>query len=105
MKKRDIFGELVDGMHAWSEANQGKRTLKTEALALNPEAGLSPEQLRQIRENLNLSQAVFAHYLQTALTTYQNWEQGRAKPNKQAILLIKLVEKDPVTLEQLAKLL
>lgn len=105
MKKRDIFGELVDGMNTWGEANQGKRTLKTESLTLNREAGLSPEQLKLIRENLNISQAVFAHYLQTALTTYQNWEQGRAKPNKQAILLIKLVEKNPLTLDHLAKLI
>lgn len=105
MKKRDIFGELVDGMKAWGEANRGKRTLKTECLTLNREAGLSPAQLKQIREKLNISQAVFAHYLQTALTTYQNWEQGRAKPNKQAILLIKLVEKDPLTLERLANLI
>lgn len=65
---------------------------------------LTAEELKEIRENLNISQAVFAYYLQTALTTYQNWEQGRAKPNRQAILLIKLVQKDPATLEQLASL-
>lgn len=103
-KKRDLFAELVDGMNAWGEANQGKRTLKTTALKAAQTITLNAVELKKIRENLNLSQAVFAHYLQTALTTYQNWEQGRASPNKQAMLLIKLVEKDPSTLERLANL-
>lgn len=45
---------------------------------------MSPEELKAVREKLRLSQAAFADYLQTGITTYQNWEQGRAKPNKQA---------------------
>lgn len=44
-----------------------------------------------MREKLNLSQAVFDHYLHTGETTYQNWEQGMAKSNPQAVLLIRMV--------------
>ena len=102
--KRDLFTEIADGLNAWGEAGQGKRTLKTVDRTVDREVRLSAVELKDIRENLNISQAVFAYYLQTALTTYQNWEQGRAKPNRQAILLIKLVEKDPATLERLAGL-
>lgn len=102
--KRDLFAEIVDGLNAWGDANKGKRTLKTVERTIDREVSLSAAELKEIRENLNISQAVFAYYLQTALTTYQNWEQGRAKPNRQAILLIKLVEKDPETLERLANL-
>ncbi|MHA7833067.1 MAG: helix-turn-helix domain-containing protein, partial [Algiphilus sp.] len=32
----------------------------------------------------------------------ENWEQGRAKPNQQAALLIRLVEKYPDTVKRLA---
>ena len=36
--------------------------------------------------------------------TLGNWEQGRAKPNAQAALLIRLVEKFPDTVERLAQI-
>ncbi|CNI68988.1 helix-turn-helix domain-containing protein [Yersinia mollaretii] len=104
MKKRDLFSELVEGMDAWEEANLGKKTLKTHKVSTESTVTLTSEELRNIRETLNISQALFAHYLQAGTATYQNWEQGRAKPNKQAILLIRMVQKDPHTLHTLAEL-
>lgn len=53
-------------------------------------------------ERLHLSRPVFARYLRTNPRTLENWEQGRAKPNAQAALLIRLVEKFPDTVERLA---
>ena len=41
-------------------------------------------------------------YLRTNPRTLENWEQGRAKPNAQAALLIRLVEKFPDTVDRLA---
>ena len=104
MEKRDLYAELVEGFGALAEQQQGKKTLKTHRLTARAEIVLAPEELRTIRENLQLSQAVFAQYLQTGLTTYQNWEQGRAKPNKQAILLIRLIENESTALDTLAKM-
>ncbi len=104
MSERNIFDELVQGMEAWSGLNAGKTTLKTHRVALNKSVSLSPAELKAVREKLNLSQAVFAMYLHTGVTTYQNWEQGRAKPNQQAVLLIKIVEQNPSALCALATL-
>ncbi|AWK41890.1 helix-turn-helix domain-containing protein [Photorhabdus laumondii subsp. laumondii] len=102
--KRDLFAELNEGMKAWEEANEGKLTLKTHKRRLKNDIFISPDELKSIRSKLNISQAVFAQYLHTGETTYQNWEQGRAKPNKQAVLLIKMVERNPQALEFLASL-
>jgi putative transcriptional regulator len=49
-----------------------------------------------------MSRPVFAGYLRTNPRTLENWEQGRAKPNAQASLLIRLVAKFPDTVERLA---
>lgn len=100
---RDLFAELSEGLQAWQEANEGKRTLKTHRVTTQ-EITLSAEEIRAIRNKLNLSQALFARYLHTALKTYQNWEQGLARPNKQAMLLIKIVENQPSALHLLASL-
>jgi len=51
-----------------------------------------------------VSRPIFASYLRTNARTIENWEQGRAKPNAQAALLIKLVTVYPDTVERLAAL-
>jgi len=48
-----------------------------------------------VREQLHLSRPVFTRYLHTNPRTLENWEQGRAKPNTQAALLIRMVEQYP----------
>ena len=48
------------------------------------------------------SRAVFAAYLRTNVRTLENWEQGRARPNAQAALLIKLVRNYPETVQHRA---
>lgn len=57
-----------------------------------------------MREKLNLLQTIFAHYLHTGESTYQNWERGRAKTNAQAVLLIRMVQQTPETLDARAAL-
>ncbi|WP_368758749.1 helix-turn-helix domain-containing protein [Klebsiella oxytoca] len=103
MKERDIFSELQEGMVAWNEFNDGKKTLRTHRASVKP-VSMTPDEVKAVREKLKLSQAVFAQYLHTGVTTLQNWEQGLAKPNKQAILLIKMVDRNPQTLNELAAL-
>lgn len=53
---------------------------------------------------MNLSRGLFAGYLRTNVRKLENWEQGRAKPNAQAALLIRLVQRYPDTLRRLAEI-
>lgn len=104
MTERDIFSELMTGMQELKDHQEGKITLKSHKVTKRAPVTIAPQELRDVREKLNLSQAVFAHYLHTCETTYQNWEQGRARPNAQAVLLIRMVQQNPETLKTLAKL-
>jgi putative transcriptional regulator len=47
---------------------------------------------------------VFARQLRVNERTLEKWEQGRAKPNKQAATLILLVRRFPDTLKRLERL-
>ena len=100
--KRDLFAELSEGVTALAEARQGKRTLRTHAMEYKPAPKVTPKDLVRVRENLKISRALFAAYLRTNLRTLENWEQGRAKPNAQAALLINLVKQYPDTVQRLA---
>ncbi len=102
--KRDIFAELVEGFEALSDERQGKVTLRSHKARLNELPEVSADELVGIRQQLNMSRSVFAMYLRTNARTLENWEQGRAKPNAQAVTLIRLVQKYPETVEHLAAL-
>lgn len=100
--KRDLFAELSEGATALAEARQGKRTLRTHAIEYKPAPEVSPKELIRVRKDLRISRALFAAYLRTNVRTLENWEQGRAKPNAQAALLINLVKRYPDTVQRLA---
>ena len=104
LAKRDLFAEIAEGMTALADSRQGKRTLRTHAVELKPVPDITPKELIRVREHLNLSRALFAVYLRTNVRTLENWEQGRAKPNAQASLLINLVKRFPDTVERLASI-
>jgi putative transcriptional regulator len=99
-----LFAELSEGIEALAAARRGKRTLRTHALEYKPAPTITPQELIRVRERLNISRALFAVYLRTNVRTLENWEQGRAKPNAQAALLINLVKRYPDTVQRLASI-
>ena len=101
MSKRELFAELKEGFEALEEARAGKRTLRTTKAFTKPVVKVTAEEVKAIREALQWSQPLFAQCLRTNLKTLQNWEQGRAAPNTQASLLIKLIQRYPDTAKRL----
>ena len=102
--KRELFAELSEGINALADARHGKRTLRTHSMEFKPAPTVTPQEVIRVRKNLKLSRALFAIYLRTNVRTLENWEQGRAKPNAQAALLINLVKHYPDTVQRLASI-
>ncbi len=101
-QKRNLFAELSVGFEALALAREGKLTLRTHEVEIPPPAHITAQELVALRQRLHLSRPVFAGYLRTNPRTLENGEQGRAKPNAQAAVLIRLVEKYPDTVQRLA---
>lgn len=99
--KRNLFEELSEGFEALKNERQGKVTLKQHTAEKITTPIVTSLELLSLRQKLNVSQSVFAQYLRTNKRTLENWEQGRAKPNAQAAVLIKMVEMYPDTIERL----
>ncbi len=102
MAKRDLFAELMQGVHDMAEQRQGKVTLREFSVENKPVPEITAQEIVDLRQKLHLSQAVFAQKLRLNPETLKNWEQSKSKPNGQAAVLMKLVEKYPDMLERLA---
>ena len=101
MAKRNIFGELRDGVAAMKNHREGKLTLHSYKMDVMPLPKVDSKMLRDTRKKLRCSRAVFARKLRINERTLEKWEQGRAKPNPQAAALVLLVRKYPDTIARL----
>ena len=63
-------------------------------LCLTPIHPLKPEQIKRLREQARVSQAVFAACLNTSVSTIQKWEIGEKKPSGLALKLLNIVERN-----------
>ncbi len=104
MKKRNIFGELLEGVEAMRKHGRGKVTLKTHKIESIHLPKVDGGVIRNTREQLHVSQGVFANLIQVNPRTLANWEQNRSRPNEQAAALILLVRNYPDTIHRLKKL-
>ena len=89
----DAVHETAKGLH---EAGvMDTRTMREfDVLCLQPVKTLSAAQIRRLRTRNRVSQAVFAAYLNTSLSTVQKWERGQKKPNGPSLKLLNLVEQN-----------
>jgi putative transcriptional regulator len=101
MAKRNVFGELMEGVAAMKSHREGKITLRSHRVDVVPLPKVDSKLLRDTRKRLRYSRAVFARKLRINERTLEKWEQGRAKPNPQAAALVLLVRKYPDTLARL----
>jgi putative transcriptional regulator len=103
MAKRNVFGELMEGVAAMKGHREGKLTLRSYKIDPAPLPKVDSKLIRDTRKRLHCSRAVFARKLRINERTLEKWEQGRAKPNPQAAALVLLVRKYPDTLERLER--
>lgn len=103
-QKRKLFDELMQGVDAMQQQRKGKITLRTHEVEDLPPLKVDANFIRDTRERMRISRAVFARRLRISVRTLENWEQGRAKPNAQAAALILMVRKFPDTLDKLSEL-
>ena len=93
--KSDVFEAIhstVAGMYKAGTVD--KETMRSfNESCLTVPYSIEPDQIKSIRESQQVSQPVFARYLNTSESTVQKWEAGVKKPSGMAIKLLMIVQK------------
>jgi len=89
-----IFAALLESANEALEHAKGKRELRTTELP-PPPTPVDGGGVRRLRTRLKMSQAVFARYLNVSTKLVQAWEADRRTPDGPALLLVRLVERNP----------
>jgi putative transcriptional regulator len=56
-------------------------------------SAIGPAQIKQLREANNVSQPVFARYLNTSESTVEKWETGAKRPSGMGLKLLMVIQK------------
>jgi putative transcriptional regulator len=94
MKKNRILKEIhemTSEIHKAGVINEITMR-KFDTLCLPTVHELKPKDIKKIREKAHVSQAVFAAYLNTSVSTVQKWEIGEKKPSGVALKILNLIE-------------
>jgi len=63
-----------------------------DALCLTPVAQMAPEEIKALREREQVSQPVFASYLNVRKDAVSKWERGEKRPDGPSLKLLSLVK-------------
>jgi putative transcriptional regulator len=83
--------ETISGLHKAGLVDQTTMR-KFDLLCLTQVETLSPDEIRAIREREQVSQPVFARYLNVRRDAVSKWERGEKRPNGPSLKLLNLVK-------------
>lgn len=93
--KSDALAAVHDLMNGFHQSGAiDKQTMREfDEACLTTVRSLAPDEIRAIRERENLSQPVFARYLNVSKNLVSDWERGVKKPGGPALRLLTVVQK------------
>jgi putative transcriptional regulator len=95
MANRRLRKAILDSARGLYElgAIDGKTMREFESLGVRAPKAYSAEDIKKLRLKEKASQAVFAAYLNTSVSTVQKWEIGDKTPSGPALKLLDLVDR------------
>ena len=84
--------EIASGLHSIGMID--KQTMRSfDESCLTPIHEFTADEIRELREREEVSQTVFAHYLNVSKDTVAKWEQNAKHPAGPSLKLLSLVKK------------
>jgi putative transcriptional regulator len=96
--KLNIYKDMRQSLTDARAYERGHRVdLRVTRIPARPKP-MKPSEIRSIRESLNASQEIFAHFLCVSAKAVQSWEQGSRRPQSAVLRLLAIAKKNPAVL-------
>ncbi len=99
---REVAAHAAGEDDAVPAAGVTRRPITARQVGIERPATPSPQDIRQIRDKLAVSQSVFSDLLNVSLSTVRAWEQGQRTPDGPSLRLLELADRNPGALLELA---
>lgn len=91
---------ISHGLQEILEHAQGRKELRSHYVATTPPKVFTADEIRGIRDRLNMTQGFFADVIGVSKKTVESWEYGYGKPSGAAARMLTIAETDPEALRR-----
>ena len=95
-----VSDSIMRGLQEVRDHTQGKIELRSNYVSTTPPKEYSKDEIKDIRDRLNMSQGFFADVLGVSKKTVESWEYGRGKPSGVAARMLTIADVDPEALKR-----
>jgi len=96
----DASESIMRGLQEMLDHAQGHVRLRSHSVSTTPPKKFTADEIRDIRDRLNMTQSFFADVIGVSKKTVESWEYGRGKPSGVASRILTIAEKDPDALRR-----
>lgn len=89
------FDEIKLGLEQAIEYNNGKLKARKTTRSIAPLETFTSDEIKKIRNDAGMTQALFAKYMGVSVKTVEAWEAGKNQPEGAARRLLALTREDP----------
>jgi len=98
--EKKLFGDLIASIREAGRISRGEAQAKhvhsySSERVRQLRRSFKPSQIVKVRRQLNMSQSEMARVMLIPKATLQSWEQGRRRPEGPALVLIRVMSRNP----------
>ena len=100
-----LFGEkLIESAKQAEAHSAGKKKLRTNVIEILPVPEYKPQQIKDIRARLGLTQGLMGGIVGVSTKTVEAWEVGYRRPSSSAMRVLAELDTNPKYFEKIAKI-
>ena len=90
-----VYDGIMQGLNEAVAYNQGKIKARTKTISVEPVPEFEATEIKNIRNELGMTQVLFAGFMGVSTKTVEAWEAGRNMPDGPARRILSMLKTDP----------
>lgn len=90
-----VYDGIIQGLNEAIVYNEGKLKARTKIMSIEPVPEFEAKEIKSIRDELGMTQVLFAGFMGVSTKTVEAWEAGRNMPDGPARRILAMLKVDP----------
>lgn len=90
-----VYDGIIQGLSEAVLYNEGKLKARTKTMSIEPVPDFEATEIKNIRNELGMTQVLFAGFMGVSTKTVEAWESGRNMPDGPARRILAMLKVDP----------
>ena len=91
----NVYDGIMQGLNEAIAYNEGKLKARTKTMSVEPVPEFEATEIKSIRNELGMTQVLFAGFMGVSPKTVEAWEAGRNMPDGPARRILSMLKVDP----------